>query len=264
MRPPVLALILLFYFISSIYASAFRPFVTTDIDISKKGELILEPGYEYSKESGGEGHVLSLAVIYGLTKWIEVEAGFVFLYLNPDMESSESGFGDTGLFVKFKLTGENGIFEDSFNNNYMPEIFIQPTLLIPTSVERLRFRADNFEPGILLGLGKHFSFTTINTNIGYFATNDPVTDETFQNRFFYGVEIDFPLIGDDLLVGTEITGDFATSNNEEPIFTRSGLVYQLNEHIALDAGFEYGIRDAESAKTVIAGATIAFTPFGSD
>lgn len=264
MRPPHIILIALFYILSANTVFAFRPFVTTDTDISQRGEIVLEPGYEFSDQSGGQGHVLSLFVIYGLTSWIEVEAGFVFLHLNPDMESSESGFGDTELLVKFKLTGENGIFEDSFNNTYMPEIIIQPSLLVPTSVERLGFSADNFEPGILVGLGKHFSFTSINANVGYFATNDPVQDVTFQNRFFYGLQIDFPLFRDDLLVGTEITGDFATSNNEEAIFSRSGFVYEVNEHIALDAGFEFGLRDAESAKTVIAGVTLAFGPFGSD
>ena len=187
MRALKLVLIVLLYLIIPYNASAFRPFVTTDTDISQKGELILEPGYEFSDESSGQGHVLSLFVIYGLASWIEIEAGFVSLYLNPDMESSDAGFGDTVLFVKFKLTGENGIFEDSFNNTYMPDIFIQPSLLVPTSVERPGFRVENFEPGILVGLGKHFSFTSINANIGYFSTNDPVTDETFQNRLFYGL-----------------------------------------------------------------------------
>jgi len=264
MRPLQLLLLVLLCLLNANTVFAFRPFVTTDTVLSQKGELILEPGYEFSVESSGEGQIMPLSVIYGLTSWIETEIEFVLIYLNPDFESSEFGFGDILLRAKFKLTGENGIFEDSFNNTYMPEIIIQSSFLIPVGVERRGFRADNFEPGILVGLGKHFSFTSINANVGYFSTNDPVTDETFQNRFFYGLQIDFPLFRDDLLIGTEITGDLATSNNEKPIFTRSGFVYEITEHIALDAGFEFGLRDAESAKTVIVGATLAFGPFGSD
>ena len=248
------------FLISASSAFAFRPFATEDTDVSEKGEFGIEIGNEYNSDNVNDENVTTLALVYGLTSWLEMEMDFALIYIDPKAESSQFGLGDSVLLGKIKLLGENGLFYDGTESKYIPELIVQPSLLIPTGDEDKGLGSEDFEFGVLVGLQKNISPASVKANIGYFATNDPITDQTFDDRFFYGFEIDFNILNE-FIIGTEITGEFETTNNLNPVFSLTGIVYKLNDKLSLDAGFQIGINDTDSSKTIIFGLTWAVHNF---
>ena len=188
---------------------------------------------------------------------IETEIDFALLILRPDSGKNEFGFGDTVILSKFKILGEKGVLHV---DDLFPDMVIRPSVLLPTGDEDKGTGSGQIELGILLVIEKTFWKVAARANLGYFASNDPTFDENFEDRFFYGVQIDFPLFIEKLRLGSELTGQFA-SGAGSPLFSLTGLVFQITENIVLDGGVELGLKDAASAVTAIVGITFGFNPF---
>lgn len=250
-------LIGLFIELSTSISFAFRPFRTEDAGISPIGFFAVELGNEFRKNDDGKDNVTTFALTYGLLYWIETEIDFALLTLRPDSGKNEFGFGDTVILSKFKILGEKGVLYD---NDLFPEMVIRPSVLIPTGDEDKGLGSGNIQLGLLLVLEKNFWKVGGRANIGYFASNDPTFDENFEDRFFYGVQVDFPLFIERLRLGTELTGQFG-ENVGAPLFSLTGLIFEITENIVLDAGVEFGLKDAGSAVTAIVGITFGFNPF---
>jgi len=253
----VFLMIGLFIELSTSISLAFRPFRTEDAGITPIGFFSVELGNEFSKTDEGKDNVTTFALTYGLLDWIETEIDFAVQTLRPDSGKNEFGFGDTVILSKFKIVGEKGVLYDS---DLFPDMVIRPSILIPTGDEDKGTGSGQIELGILLVLEKAFWKVAARANLGYFASNDPTFGENFDDRFFYGFQIDFPLFIEKLSLGTELTGQFASSEGS-PLFSLTGLVFQITENIVLDGGVELGLKDADSAITVIVGLTFGFNPF---
>ena len=236
---------------------AFRPFRTEDAGITPIGFFLVELGNEFRKNDDGKDNVTTFALTYGLLDWIETELDFALLTLRPDTGKNEFGFGDTVILSKFKILGEKGVLHD---DDLFPEMVIRPSVLIPTGDEDKGTGSGQIELGILLVLEETFWKVAARANLGYLASNDPTFDENFEDRFFYGFQVDFPLFIERLRLGSELTGQFA-SGEGSPLFSLTGLVFQITENIVFDAGVELGLIDASSAVTAIAGITFGFNPF---
>ena len=234
---------------------AFRPFRTEDAGITPIGFFSVELGNEFRKNDDGKDNVTTFALTYGLLDWIETELDFALLTLRPDTGKNEFGFGDTVILSKFKILGEKGVLHDDL----FPEMVIRPSVLIPTGDEDKGTGSGQIELGILLVLEETFWKVAARANLGYLASNDPTFDENFEDRFFYGFQVDFPLFIERLRLGSELTGQFA-SGEGSPLFSLTGLVFQITENIVFDAGVELGLKDAGSAVTAIVGITFGFNP----
>jgi hypothetical protein len=217
----------------------------------------VEIGNEFSKIDGGKQNFTSLALIYGLFDWIEAEVDLALLGVDPESGENEFGIGDTLLLSKVKILGENGLLS---GNELLPELVLEPSLLIPTGNEDKGLGGGQIELGVLMALETTFWRITGRGNIGYLATNDPTFDQNFEDRFFYGLQIDFPFFIDRILVGSEITGEFG-SGDGNPLFSLTGLAVEIAENIVLDGAVEFGMRDADSSITVIFGVTFGFNIF---
>ena len=114
------------------------------------------------------------------------------------------------------------------------------------------------ELGVLIGFQEIFSFTSIKANLGYAHSNDLIIDRTFDNRFLYGFEIEFPIIRENFVVVSELSGELGLSDNEKPLLSQTGIVYEVNDQIAFDCGFEVGVNDAESSKAIILGIALSY------
>jgi len=250
-------LIWLFIELSTSISFAFRPFRTEDAGITPIGFFSVELGNEFRKSDDGKDNVTTFALTYGLLDWIETEIDFALLTLRPDSGKNEFGFGDTVILSKFKILGEKGVLHD---DDLFPEMVIRPSVLIPTGDEDKGLGSGNIQLGLLLVLEKNFWKVGGRANIGYFASNDPTLDQNFEDRFFYGVQADVPLFTERLSFGTELTGQFGESVGA-PLFSLTGLVFQITENIVLDGGVELGLKDAGSAVTAIVGITFGFNPF---
>ena len=250
-------LIGLFIQLSTSISFAFRPFRTEDAGITPIGFFSVELGNEFSKTDDGKDNVTTFALTYGLLDWIETEIDFAFLILRPDSGKNEFGFGDTVILSKFKILGEKGVLHV---DDLFPDMVIRPSVLLPTGDEDKGTGSGQIELGILLVIEKTFWKFAARANLGYLASNDPTFDENFEDRFFYGFQIDLPLFIEKLSLGTELTGQFA-SGEGSPLFSLTGLVFQITENIVLDGGVELGLKDAGSAVTAIVGITFGFNPF---
>ncbi len=236
---------------------AYQPFRTEDTGTTPQGGIGLELENNFSNDDSGKQNVTTITLLYGALDWIEVDIIFALLNLRPDPGENEFGFGDIVLFTKIKVLGENGYFRQ---NKFLPEIVLEPSVSIPTGDEDKGLGSGSIELGILLAIEKQLLGINCRANIGYFSSNDPTFDENFEDRFFYGAQIDFPLFIDRLRVGTELTGEFG-ENVGSPLFSLTGLVFEITEYIFFDAGVELGLKDAASAVTVIAGLSFGFKPF---
>ncbi|MGH7802583.1 MAG: transporter [Thermodesulfobacteriota bacterium] len=250
-------LIGLFIQLSTSISFAFRPFRTEDAGITPIGFFSVELGNEFSKTDDGKDNFTTFALTYGLLDWIETEIDFALLTLRPDSGNNEFGFGDTVILSKFKILGEKGVLHD---DDLFPDMVIRPSVLLPTGDEDKGTGSGQIELGILLVIEKTFWIVAARANMGYLASNDPTFDKNFEDRFFYGVQIDFPLYIEKLSLGSELTGQFA-SGEGSPLFSLTGLVFQITKNIVLDGGVELGLKDAGSAVTAIVGITFGFNPF---
>jgi len=194
---------------------------------------------------------------YGILDWIEADIVFALLCLKPDSGPSEVGFGDMLVFSKIKILGDDGLFN---KEEFLPEIVLEPSVLISTGDEDKGLGTGNIELGLLLAIEKHFWKLAGRANLGYFASNDPSFDENFEDRFFYGAQADVPLFTERLRFGTEFTGEFC-ENVGASLFSLTGFIFEITENIVFDAGVELGLIDASSVVTAIAGITFGFNPF---
>ncbi len=251
----VYLLVAIFIELSTSLSLAFRPFRTEDAGISPIGFFAVETGNEFRKNNDGKDNVTTFALTFGLLDWIETEIDVALLILRPDSGKNGFGFGDTVILTKFKILGEKGVLYD---NDLFPEMVIRPSVLIPTGDEDKGLGTGKIQPGLLLVLEKNFWKVGGRANIGYFASNDPTFDENFEDQFFYGVQIDFPLFIERLRLGTELTGQFG-ENVGAPLFSLTGFIFNITDNIVFDAGVELGLKDAASAVTAIVGITFGFS-----
>lgn len=114
------------------------------------------------------------------------------------------------------------------------------------------------ESEVLVGIQKILYFTSIQEEFGYSPTNEIFIDQPFDDRFFYGLEVEVPMFRDNIFVVSEVTGEFDPSFSEKPIYSKTGVVYEVNDQVAFDCGFEVGVNDPESSKAIIFGITFTF------
>jgi hypothetical protein len=253
----VYLLVAIFIGLSTSFSFAYHPYRTEDAGTTPQGGIGLQLENEFSTDDSGKQNVTTFTLVYGVLDWIEVDIILALLNLRPDSGQNEFGFGDVVLLTKIKVLGENGYFGKS---EYLPEIVLEPSVLIPTGDEDKGLGTGQIQVGMLLALEKHFWKLTGRANIGYLASNDPTFDQNFENRFFYGVQVDFPLFIERLRLGTELTGEFG-ENTGASLFSLTGFIFQITDNIVLDAGVELGLRDAASTVVAIAGISFGYNPF---
>jgi len=229
-----------------------------DAGTSPNGVFTFELGNEFSNNAVGKDNFTVFGLIYGIVDWIEVEIDLGLLSLNPDESQNEFGFADMVLLSKFKMLGERGVIS---GNEDLPEVALEPSILIPTGNENKGLGTGNVEAGILLAIEDKIWLPVVRENIGYLATNNPVFNGNFENNFVYGFEVDIPLFIDRLILGSELTGNIGSGDDGSPLFSLTGLALEVTENIVLDGGIEFGLKDAESDVTVMIGATIGFNIF---
>jgi hypothetical protein len=84
-------------------------------------------------------------------------------------------------------------------------------------------------------------------------------DDEFRDGHFFGVAIDWAVTGPLHLVA-EVTGNrqLERAGANDPVSGLLGLIYQVTDTLALDAGARRGFNDAAPRWTFSAGATLTF------
>jgi hypothetical protein len=259
-------LFVIFIELSTSFSIAYQPYNTEDAIMTPKEDVGIQIENLFTTQNGGNQNETTFNLLYGVVDWIEADIVFALLDLRPDPGQNEFGLSDTLLFSKIKILGDDGYFH---GNEFLPDIVLEPSVLVPTGDEAKGLGGGKIQLGILLVLEKQFWKVAGRANFGHFASNETTFNENFVNQFFYGVQIDFPVFTDRFRLGTELTGEFGEDIGA-PLFSLTGFIFQITDNIVLDAGVEIGLSDAgvklgvkqeASQVTVITGLSFGFSPF---
>lgn len=203
-------------------AWAYRPFVSTDADVTGPKETEIELGYLGWERAAGEDSFITpqLVMNYGITNTLEVIAEFEVEH-PPD---GQSELVDPGLFLKALV--KQGVLQDKPG----PSIAIEAGLLLPSTIDgedRTGFEAIGIVSGAVSRLTWHL-------NLG--GGVDRVDHDAFA---LWGVIAEFPATPHLRLVG-EINGERGETTDTSALL---GAIWEpaSRPDLALDIGIRRGI-----------------------
>ncbi|GJM15766.1 MAG: hypothetical protein DHS20C13_10930 [Thermodesulfobacteriota bacterium] len=158
------------------------------------------------------------------------------------------------IFLLFIVLNSQLVFAHSSTEGVYDYISEKVEVELETGIE---YRVIGSESDVLLGLEKILFITPIQEEFGYSPTSKIFIDQPFDEMFYYGLEIEVPTFRKNTAVVSEVAGEFAEYDTEKPIYHKTSFVYEANDQIAIDCGFEIGLYHAESSKAILIG--IAFT-----
>lgn len=217
---------------------AYRPFESTDADVTDADELEIELGY-FSFERFRDEHAVSIpqfVLNYGLTDTLELVAEFEAV--KPEHQSGE--IEDVGVFLK-KLTRQ-GVLQDADGLS----VAVEAGFLVPAhSAEEVGLEAI----GIVSGqAGK----VTYHLNLG--GGLDRIGRERFG---LWGGILEYPLTSRIRIAG-EIAGEKVHGESKESSVL-VGLIFESpSTGNSFDAGFRRGITGAAPDWQVTFGWTFSF------
>ena len=147
--------------------------------------------------------------------------------------------------------------------------YIPYVLLDENASTELEFNIENiydaqeieFQSLVLDTLQRAFFMKSLQEEFAYVPTNKIFIDQSFDNMFFYGIELELPTLIENIKLLTSIEGEYANYDIEKSIYSNSGISYEFNDQFAVDCIFEAGVYDAESSKSVLFGTTVRLNIF---
>lgn len=220
-------------------AWAYRPFVSTDADVTDPKETEIELGYFGWERAEGENSFITpqLVINYGLTRTLEVIGEFEAEH-PPD---GKSELADPGLFLKALV--RQGVLQDKQG----PSIAVEAGLLLPSTIDgedRVGFEAVGIVSGTVSRLTWHL-------NLGSGVAR--VDHGTFV---LWGVIAEVPATPNLRLVG-EINGERGDTTDTSVLL---GAIWEpaARPDLALDIGIRRGISRAAPDWGATVGLTFSF------
>jgi outer membrane putative beta-barrel porin/alpha-amylase len=242
-------LILLFFplFPASILA---RPLSTDDVGITEKGTFALETGFDAIR-LGHHDRIYnpSLTLTYGLFERIEVGAGGEYLFFQPKEGEKESGFADTELTLKYRLTNETP---------WIPSFGVKGALKVPTASESKGLGSGKTDFNTKAIATKNLSNRlAVSLNLGYTF----IGEHRVSNDLTYSLGVIFAMSDRWAVVG-EVTGSNKLNGRREdrPFSGLIGTYYRLADNITWDIGLEIRTNKAAPDYRMTTGFTFLFKP----
>lgn len=227
-------------------ASAFRPFLETDLAVPlEKGTSLLESGFKYEHYSSpsGNNYQLSVELTFGLLTNLEFEVELPYVILKTDT-IDDSGLGDVNLKWKLGLLKAREAIPLS--------LAAQLVLKLPTCNDRLydnranRTCTGETDVGFVGLASKEFASVTVHLNLGYFFIGNPPGID-LKNVFRYSLAIqDHSILPVTITPMIELAGETQrkSSVNSDPISVLVGVGYDIGRGILLDAALGIGLTRA--------------------
>lgn len=226
-------------FLTPCCAWAYRPFVSTDADVTDPKELEIELGYFNWERAEGENTFITpqLVLNYGLTKTLEVIGEFEVEHPTD----GKSQLVDPGLFLKALV--KQGVLQDEEG----PSFAVEAGLLLPSTIDRedeVGFEAI----GIVSGTISRFSW-----HLNFGGGIDRADHDTFG---LWGVIAELPATPDLRLVG-EFNGERGETTDSSGLL---GVIWEPSypPNLALDLGIRRGISRAASDWGATLGLTFSY------
>lgn len=246
-------------------ALAGPPLATDDagtVDVGKV-EIELNSSYGYDKHTA-DGSTTKTNTVYGevkittgLYKDLGISLAIPYLFnkrSNVDgVVSNVDGFGDMTLEMKYKFAELGGV-----------NLAIKPQLVAPTGNYSRGFSEGHWHAGALLVATKEFSDGkyALHANAGYehhnYRTN--AVRQTTHGDLWSG-----SVAGEmEVASGLVVVADFGLGTNpdkgssELPVYALTGLRYEINDHLDVDAGIKFGLTKPETDLTAVYGLVLKF------
>ncbi len=241
--------VLLFLFILSLSAHAYRPLGTEDAGVGAMGEIALELSYDHTVVTPVEGDDITqkagvFAFVYGLG-FAELSVEGPYWINNGD---GERGLGDLTFFAKILLVGKS---------EKEGMLTVKAEAASTTGDEEKGLGEEDWVYYPSLIFTKAFDPIQIHLQGGYEYVNDGESD---TNSWGYGAALDIAFSDNFSIVG-EVTGNYNSDAN--PMVYLIGILVTLNDNIALDAAYSGPLNDdakegADKWWNVVAGVTFIF------
>ncbi|HEX2964604.1 MAG TPA: transporter, partial [Syntrophorhabdaceae bacterium] len=237
---------------------AARPLVTDDSGTIGKGNVQTELGIEVSSTRNTEADVkikekdteASATLTYGVFDHIDIVAGFPYVWAKVK-EDGETVFkanrhSDISLEVKWRFFEKDGF-----------GLALKPCITFPAGNYKKGFGTGRATYGMTFIASKEMEPFGFHFNVGYNRNENKLQErkDLWSASFAATYEA---------LKGLNIVGNIGTERNADPhigtapAFGIVGVNYSINDHIAIDTGFKFGLNKQEVDKAVIAGITLVF------
>jgi hypothetical protein len=244
-------------------ALAGPPLATDDagtVDVGKV-EIELNGSYGYDKQTSDGSTTKTntvdgeVKITTGLYKDLGISLAIPYLFnerSNVDGDiSNTDGFGDMTLEVKYKFAELAGI-----------NLAIKPSIIMPTGKYSNGLSEGRWQFGSTLIATKEFEDGkyALHANLGY-EYHHYREDNGSQRRNLWSGSI----AGEaEVAKGLFAVADFGlTTNpdktsNELPVYALTGLRYEINDHLDIDAGIKFGLTKPETDVTAVYGLVLKF------
>ena len=246
-------------------ALAGPPLATDDagtVDVGKV-EIELNGSYGYDKHTSVGSTTKTntvdgeVKITTGLYKDLGISLAIPYLFnerSNVDGDISNiDGFGDMTIELKFGLAELAGI-----------NIAVKPQLVIPTGNYNKGLSEGHWHGGGMLIASKVFADGkyAMHANFGYEHHNYRTTAirDTTHSDLWSG-----SIAGEaEVAKGLFAVADFGLAtnpdktSNELPVYALTGLRYEINDHLDIDAGIKFGLTKPETDLTAVYGLVLKF------
>ena len=244
-------------------ALAGPPLATDDagtVDVGKV-EIELNSSYGYNKQTVDGSTTKTntvdgeVKITTGLYKDLGISLAIPYLFnerSNVDGDvSNVDGFGDMTLEVKYKFAELAGI-----------NLAIKPSLIVPTGKYSAGLSEGRWQFGSTLIATKEFEDGTyaLHANLGYEYHHYREDDGSQRRNLWSG-----SIAGEaEIAKGLFAVADFGLAtnpdktSNELPVYALTGLRYEINDHLDIDAGIKFGLTKPETDVTALYGLVLKF------
>lgn len=240
-------------------AFAIQPLVTDDAGTEGKGGILLEFSNESSfdrqtvdgEKLRARDNQTAVALAYGLLDNLDLlfEAPYIYTRTKFAGETeSENGLGDLALEVKWR-----------FHESDLGAFALKPALTIPTGDEDKGLGSGEVSYGLTLIATKEFTPVDLHLNLGYAHNRYKLTEDRLESRrHIYSASL---AAVRELTPALDLVGDIGIETHESknsdlhPAFGLLGLVYSINDNIALDGGVKLGLSRPEADYALLVGLT---------
>ncbi len=234
-----------------ITATPNRPGVSDPADVTKKGALEIEYGWERAFRSH-EFKTLTAAsglIRFGLAENFELRLAMdnYLSQRSDDPEGRRSGVGDTSPGFKYRLLKQDGLW---------PALAFSYEVKVPTASRKKGLGSGRVDHNLLFLASKDLFGMDWDFNylLGWIGKE---RRKRFDDFHLWALSFSRPLFGPVGISG-EVYGGLRL-NRETPGFSSTdwALTYALTPRIILDAGVDIGLRSTARDITYFAGVTIA-------
>jgi hypothetical protein len=235
----------------SISALAAHPMITDDAGTQGKGKMQFELNSGYAKDKTDGTTVKSadpsFSYTLGIADSLDISLSIPYSYWKAESAAdseSEKGLSDVSAAAKYKI----------FDNERFSFAF-KPSISFPTGDEKKDLGSGKTGyQAFFIGTAS-FEPAAVHFNAGYMR-NGNKNDERVNLWHLslaaeYSIVQDFRIVAD---IGMEKNADKEDTTN--PAYILGGLIWSVNDHLDLDAGYKHGITDPEDDHTVMAGITV--------